>query len=426
MKAFAVLILAFVGHGQELKNTSKTLRQWIKDTKCLNVASQPLMNTQFAELGALDALRDAGVWDKVTGLSGVSSGAFVMALAATEDFAQNSRKFRQIWPGWANLVPEGKGGMKDPHFSEYYTKRILNKVLPNSFEELKIPLSVTAVAYKDETAATNIDGKRADPMVLSDGDLPGAVLVSSSAMSGPGCPKCLTGFSAKHFRNHWPVADGFLLDEYGTVGLHALDECKNLLHVQPQNFAQQLTPTKNKDLDTEPNNVVSLGIDVPSSAIMSMMWDMLSNPINQMRKMTLQGDITLRKVANQDEVWEKLLYETAYDHMTEALDQPMQINPQDKDQHYYVDLELKEHWEHIRGWGERKWDKTFDAQHGQYWVKTTERRDKMVGERNEKIASKQLSFKACGNGLGAPRCNKAGKRLPEFFKGKRVPVYYSK
>merc|ERR1719161_1801461 len=107
MKTIAVLILA-IGANAQLREhpMGLTMRDWIGKTKCLNLASQPLMNTQFAQLGALDAINDAGLMDKVTGLSGVSSGAFVMALAASANFSENSRRFREIWPGWNNIVPE--------------------------------------------------------------------------------------------------------------------------------------------------------------------------------------------------------------------------------------------------------------------------------------------------------------------------------
>jgi len=213
------------------------------------------------------------------------------------------------------------------------------------------------------------------------------------------------------------------------LGLSALDSCDNLLHFQPQNFAQQLTPTKNRNLDTQPKNVVSLGIDVPSSGVMSMLWDNMLAPINRIRRLTLQGDLQLGKMANQDEIWEKIQYEAAYDHMTERLDEPMQVDPNDDENtaltsHNFVDLDLKKHWDSIRGWGERKWDQKFDTQHGEYWEKTADRRNAMVAERNAKLASGELSFKACGNGMGAPKCNEMGVRLPSYYKGKLMPTGY--
>merc|ERR1719388_142622 len=118
----------------------------MNNTQCLNLASQPLMNTQFAQLGALDALHDQGLLDKVTGYSGVSSGAFAMALAATDNFPQNSRRFREIWPGWGNIVPEGSkanGRMSDPHLSRHYHQRVLSKVLPRTFDQLKTKAAFT-------------------------------------------------------------------------------------------------------------------------------------------------------------------------------------------------------------------------------------------------------------------------------------------
>merc|ERR1719171_2906474 len=105
------LLLAFVGGARsdgvhyDLKQVpdGMTLRKWMEEQPCLNMASLPLMNTQFAQLGALDALESEGLMDKVTGLSGVSSGAFVTALAASKNRSRASSKFRSIWPGWANL-----------------------------------------------------------------------------------------------------------------------------------------------------------------------------------------------------------------------------------------------------------------------------------------------------------------------------------
>merc|ERR550514_101678 len=145
-------------------------------------------------------------------------------------------------------------------------------------------------------------------------------------------------------------------------------------------------------------------------------------PLNKVRQMTLQGNMPLGTMGNQDEVWEKVEYETAYDHMLEMLDQPMEYDPKDTEEHYFVDLNLKKHWDNMRGWAERKWDQVFDTQYGEYWEKTAPKRIKMVAERNEAIKNHQLSFRACGNGMGAPRCNQNGEQIHMFYKGKRVPM----
>jgi len=260
------------------------------------------------------------------------------------------------------------------------------------------------VHYHNEHAAATIDQKKADPIVISDGLLAESVIVSSSAMVGPGCPKCLNGFKAKHFRGMWPVADGFLKDEYGTLGLHALAPCDNLLHVMTQNYPQQLTPTLNANLDTQPKNVVSLGVDVPSSAITSMLWDQLrqTKVMNFLRKANSHIDLPMKALgANEDETWEKLEYETGYEHMKEQLDQPMMVG--EEPNHFFVDLNLIEHWKPIRGMFEMKWDAKNDKQHADYWTKTINRRNEMVGERNKKIVEGRLSFRPGGNGKGAPR-----------------------
>merc|ERR1719160_1682101 len=110
-----------------------TLRKWMMGQKCINMASLPLMNTQFAQLGALDALESEGLMDQVTGLSGVSSGAFVTAVAASKNRSLASSIFRSKWPGWSNL-----GANKDPDFSGNYREKILDKVLPQ-LSQLNLP-----------------------------------------------------------------------------------------------------------------------------------------------------------------------------------------------------------------------------------------------------------------------------------------------
>merc|ERR1719161_2999902 len=115
-----------------------------------------------------------------------------------------------------------------------------------------------------------------------------------------------------------------------------------------------------------------------------MMWDRLLKPINNIHAATGGMKQQLGGMANQDEIWEKLQYETAYDHMHEMLDAPMQVHeqPMDGETHYFVDLNLKRHWDQIRGWGERKWDSKYDTEHAEYWDKTADRRNFMVHERN--------------------------------------------
>jgi len=383
-----------------------TLRKWIQQTQCLNMASLPLLNTQFAQLGAIDALESEGLMDKVTGVSGVSSGAFITALAATKDRKKASETFRKIWPGWMNM-----GATVDPEMSNNYKAKVLDKVLPKTFEELKIPLAIVAVKYQDDKAAATVDNKRADPVVISDGDLAESVIVSSSAMMAKGCPKCEKGFQAKNFRGMWPVADGFLKDEYGTLGLTALKPCENLLHIMPQNFPGQLGSTPNQNLDSQPKNVVSLGIDLPSSALMSMMWDGIKNGkmFQAIQKVNPFFDIPYKTIgANTDEAWEKLQYETAYQHMKEKLDQPLMIG--EEANHYFLDLNLMEHWDNFRGAWEKKWDASNDKKHTEYWVKTIPRRQEMVSNRINEINEGKLSYRPGGNGFGAPKAPVALKQ----------------
>jgi len=357
-----------------------TLRKWMLAQPCINMASQPLMNTQFAQLGAIDALDSEGLMDKITGMSGVSSGAFITALAAMKNRSLASSNFRSLWPGWASF------GATDPEFSQQYKAQVLDKVLPATFEELTIPLAVSAVYYHTEKAAADVDYKEADPFVVSDGPLAESVLVSSSAMMGAGCPKCENGFQAKNFRGLYPVADGFLKDEYGTLGLHALAPCENLVHIVPQNLPQQLAPTPNANLDTQPKSVVSLGVDVPTSAIMSMTWNLFN---------------ATDKASMTPKDWDKVEYETAYQHMKEQLDAPMMVG--EEPNHFFVDLKLIEHWGSMRGQWELDWDKKFIAEHTKYWPRTADRRNEMTAERNKKIAEGQLSYRPGGNGIGAPK-----------------------
>merc|ERR1719272_985008 len=99
----------------------------------------------------------------------------------------------------------------------------------------------------------------------------------------------------------------------------------------------------------------------------------------------------LGKAANQDEVWEKIQYETAYDHMLERLDEPMKIDAKDDEEHYFVDLKLQKHWDNMRGWAEKALDKKANAQHTEYWDKTAARREGMIAERNVLLAKGTLS-----------------------------------
>merc|ERR1719498_2066140 len=120
----ALLVVGGTAHTLRQVPDGMTLRKWMQQQPCLNMASLPLMNTQFAQLGAIDALESEGLMDKVTGMSGVSSGAFVTAVAASKNRSLASSIFRSKWPGWSNL-----GANKDPDFSSNYRERILDKVL---------------------------------------------------------------------------------------------------------------------------------------------------------------------------------------------------------------------------------------------------------------------------------------------------------
>merc|ERR1719380_579401 len=124
MLCVSLLLSSAAAHTLRQVPDGMTLRKWMQAQPCLNMASLPLMNTQFAQLGALDALESEGLMEKVTGLSGVSSGAFVTALAASKNHSLASSKFRSLWPGWSNLGPA-----KDPEFSQQYKEKILDQVL---------------------------------------------------------------------------------------------------------------------------------------------------------------------------------------------------------------------------------------------------------------------------------------------------------
>merc|ERR1719191_1829894 len=115
-----------------------TLRKWFTGCNCTNMALQPLMNTQFAMLGAMDALHEENLLQKITGSTGVSSGAFLAAIAATKDYPTASKTFRKVWPGWAAF------GKKDPELSKNYREHVLQHVIPQNFEELNIPVALTA------------------------------------------------------------------------------------------------------------------------------------------------------------------------------------------------------------------------------------------------------------------------------------------
>merc|ERR1719281_1916892 len=118
-----------------------------------------------------------------------------------------------------------------------------------------------------------------------------------------------------------------------------------------------------------------------------MMWDQFRNKpeMKLFKHFHSHMDLPMKAIgANEDETWEKLQYETAYDHMIEQLDKPMMVG--EEPNHFFVDLNLIEHWKPMRGAFEQKWDKANDKQHADYWTKTVPRRNEMIQERNRKIA----------------------------------------
>jgi hypothetical protein len=375
MKYIAVLCLVLgIAHANKV-----TLREWMKEGSCLNVAFQPLLNTHYLLLGLMDGLRDENALEKVSGYSGVSSGAFIAALMATEDSKNKSALFRQTFPGWNSF------GVKDPEVSENYGK-YLRTILPEKFEDLKTPTAVGLTKYVDDYAATTVDSKRSDALVVNNGNLIESVVTTSSAMIGPGCPKCNSGFSAKNFRGMWPVADGFLHDEYGTGSLAALPKCNRLMHVMPQNFMKQLVVPARKELDTEPQKMVTMAAYQGSSLLVaSMSFDGLNKPLNQLRQLGAPIDPKAvigphGQLVHDQATWDKVLYESAYIEVRKLLDVPMQLTD-DKD-HFLVEVDTAKHWKPMQTWVEKKWDEKFDDQHAQYWAKTKGRRDAKVEKRN--------------------------------------------
>jgi hypothetical protein len=290
--------------------------------------------------------------------------------------------------------------------SENYQKYLQeNDIIPSDFKELQIPLAVGAVKYADAKAASGPDWERAEPVVISDGDLLEAVTVSSSAMVGPGCPNCKMGFKAKTFRGLWPVADGFIVDEFGTLGLQALPKCDHVLHIVPANFKGQKTlvpgPT---EIDTQPHEVVTLMIHAPSSSIMSMTWDMMREKVGTLGGMLPKNVLPptqklLGKFANDDDLWDHATFDAGYKAIARLLDQPMEVR---SDGHFIAEADTPEYWQPMRTSAEERFDRKNDEAHGDYWVKTAERRALFVKARQEKFKNGTLSYKKGGNGLGAP------------------------
>jgi len=379
MRLLAVVSLALVVGGNGLaikarKPSAPTLRQFLAEGDCLNVGFQPLMNTQFMLLGQMDALRDEGALKKVTGLTGVSTGAFISALYATND-KNATLKFRKSWPGWSKLSKV----QKDPELSEGYTT-YLKTILPTRFDDLKIPLAITVTLFENELAAKDIDNKHAEPVLVNSGDLQEAIVASSSTMFGKGCPKCNDGFQAKYFRGLWPVTDGFLKDEYGTAGFNVLPKCQRALRVVPMNYEGQCGLPTRSQVDTIPKEMVTLVVTQPMSSVSSVFFEGAKEKGGKFMQ-NLYPKSLVGKTRNSVAAWDEKIYEVAYKETKKVLDVPMKFHEKDTN-HFIATVKSQKELDDFRKPLEKMWDNKNQGGHAKYWASTEGRRNDMVFKRN--------------------------------------------
>merc|ERR1719160_1928114 len=149
--------------------------------------------------------------------------------------------------------------------SEGYHKH-LKQHLPETFEELKTPVAITSTAWANEYDAYARNTKNARALVSTTGGLHEAIIASSAAMTGPGCPNCLFGFKAKKHQGHSVVTDGADVDPDGTAGLVKLAKCDRVVHMYMQDYQHQFLSPLPHEVPNKPKHLVTIDLHQPLSA----------------------------------------------------------------------------------------------------------------------------------------------------------------
>merc|ERR1719321_1523195 len=135
-----------------------TLREWLSEDKCFNLALTPQYNNQHSVWGLLQSLKDEGLLKNLKGISACSGGSLPGAfLAADRDFNFFSKHFPEN--GWLGFGPS------EPKITNDYA-RFMNVSLPKRFEQLKVPFALSVTVWDtDKNIFTS--PLAAHPMVVS-------------------------------------------------------------------------------------------------------------------------------------------------------------------------------------------------------------------------------------------------------------------
>lgn len=293
-------------HGSQHKNT--TLREWLAaGTDCFNVALVPQYNNQHLVFGVMEALKEAGLMRKLTGISACSGGTLPGAFyAAGKSFPEFDATFPKL--GWRGFGPS------EPKIEEDY-RSFLSRNLPSTFEKLEIPLALSMTKWDDISNLKTMTPNNAHSFVVNSGDLHSAMVAAvatgnNGVLSDPGCPKCIFGFHPKTIENQYPVTDGAFADIWGTKALEKLPTCSRLLHILPLDYAGQVEPQKPEEIPGNPKELVTLVAIQPPASSQSYILDAFN-----------RRDITKRTT----EEWNNMLFKSNYQATKRLLDQPIEL-----------------------------------------------------------------------------------------------------
>lgn len=288
----------------QTKGSTVSLRDWLSNGECFNLALTPQYNNQHTIWGLLTTLKEEGLLKNLTGIAACSGGTIAGSfIAAGLDY----KNFTKFWPrkGWLGFHPS------EPKLSEDYLQFLSG--LPESFEDLKIPFALSLTNWTDEDAFMTTSKKSASRMIVSSGQLREPLVAAvatgnNGAISDPWCPKCIFGMWPKKVNGMYPVTDGAFTDLWGLEGLSNLPKCSRVLNIVPLDYANQVQPPDVDTIPTRPAEVVSLTVVQPPSASLSYMLEGFG-----------RSDITSR--ASED--WNDLMFDVQKKTMLKQLDEKL-------------------------------------------------------------------------------------------------------
>lgn len=293
-------------NSSDVKNV--TLREWLAaGEEPFNVAIVPQYNNQHLVFGIMEALKEAGLMKKLSGISACSGGTLPGAFYAA---GKSFRDFDAAFPakGWAGFGPS------EPRIEKDY-RAFLARNLPEKFEQLQIPLALSLTKWDDISKIKTMMPQNARPFVATSGDLHSAMVAAvatgnNGVLSDLGCPFCAFGFHPKTVEDQYPVTDGAFADIWGTKGLEKLPQANRVLHILPLDYAGQVAPQTPEDIPGNPRELVTLVAIQPPASSQSYVLDALN-----------RRDITKRTTGE----WNQMLFESNHKAIEKLLDQPFQL-----------------------------------------------------------------------------------------------------